>query len=214
MKKFFATIGRFLKNNYWIQPLLLVLIVFILVFSLQGFDSVINSIRNWISPNSKCSACTSMKYDKAKEKLAAIKDEEALYVLVYEDDCEACKNIYQRLNNYIKANGLTVYSINIGIKKENSLTGEVTYYDNSLGLDADGNGQDELAELAESVRLYLVNYTDSSVSKTAYTYSLAKPTLIRFVKGEDGATVQGALSDSSKFTTEYLKEFTSAENYN
>ena len=167
MKKFFATIGRFLKNNYWIQPLLLVLIVFILVFSLQGFDSVINSIRNWISPNSKCSACTSMKYDKAKEKLAAIKDEEALYVLVYEDDCEACKNIYQKLNNYIKANGLTVYSINIGIKKENSLTGEVTYYDNSLGLDADGNGQDELAELTESVRLYLVNYTDSSVSKTA-----------------------------------------------
>ena len=72
MKKFFAAIGQFLKTNYWLQPLLLVVIVFVLVFSLQGFDSVIESIKNWISPHSKCSECTSLKYDKAKARVQAL----------------------------------------------------------------------------------------------------------------------------------------------
>ena len=213
MKKFFSSIGRFLKNNYWLQPLLLVVVVFVLVFSLQGFDSVIESIRNWISPNSKCSACSSMKYEKAKDKIASVGDDEALYLLVYEDDCDACKNIYRNLNTYIKANDLDVYAVNIGIKEETTYTEQVTYYDATLAKDEDGNGYDELAELTEAVRLYIAEYTDASITKTAYTYTLGKPTLIRFVKGESGAKIQGVLTDTDKFTSEYLKEFTNSKTY-
>ena len=213
MKNFFSAIGRFLKNNYWLQPLLLVVIVFVLVFSLQGFDTVINSIRNWISPNSKCSACSSQKYDKAMSKINEVGDNEAVYLLVYEDDCEACKNIYRNLNTYIKANNLTVYSVNIGIKEEKTFSEAVTYYDSTLSADEDGNGHDELAELTEAVRLYIATYTDSSITTTAYTYTLGKPTLIRYVKGANGAEVQGVLTDTSKFTSEYFKEFTNPDTY-
>ncbi|MGI6377775.1 MAG: hypothetical protein ACOX0I_01710 [Bacilli bacterium] len=215
MKKFFAAIGQFLKTNYWLQPLLLVVIVFVLVFSLQGFDSVIESIKNWISPHSKCSECTSLKYDKAKARVQALEKDKAIYIFIYEDKCDACKTIYKKFNTFIKANKIDVLAINVGIKETDKLTEKVTYYDTTLGADPDENGHDELAELTEEVRLYLVNYTSQIVGKSAYSYTLTKPSLIRYVNksSEDGVRVEGVITETSSFNADGLRTFTNPETY-
>ncbi len=199
MKKFFASIGRFLKNNYWLQPLILVAIVFILVFSLQGFQGAVDTVKGWFSPNSSCRQCEKVKADESMNYLKDISDDQVIYVLYYGKDCEACTTANSAMNLFVKnynkdlkaANKpeVTVYAVNYGVKEYYTVNADEpkTFYDKTMTVET-------YNQISEDVRAYLAEVKPSSVSNVnPYNYTISAPTLVRYVKEGSTYTVDNVL---------------------
>ena len=69
IKELFTAIKKYIKSNYWLQPLLLVLAVFVIVFGLQLIPTVATTINNWINPANKCSECKTSNLEEVSEKI-------------------------------------------------------------------------------------------------------------------------------------------------
>lgn len=213
MKKFFASIGRFLKNNYWLQPLILVAIVFILVFSLQGFQGTVDTIKGWFSPNSTCKQCEKVKVDETNKYLSEISDDEVIYVLYYSKDCEACTTANGALNLFIKSynkdqsaagkDEVTVYAVNYGVKEyyEVNTDEPKKFYDKNMTVEA-------YEQISEDVRVYLAESNPETVTgKNPYTYLISTPTLVRYVKGATSYEVDNVLfSDEDANVSNYFNQ--------
>lgn len=199
MKKIFSAIGRFLKTNYWLQPLLLVAIVFVLVFSIQGFQGVIDTVKGWFSPNSSCSECDSVRVSKTQELLSEISEDEVIYVYYYEKkddnshDANGALNLFiENHNKDLKAAGkekVTVYSVNYGVKEYYEINADEPkkFYDKSMDLET-------YKEVSEYVRLYLAEHEPTQVeNKAPYEYLITAPTLVSYTKTADGYEVSGVM---------------------
>lgn len=208
MKKFFSAIGRFFKDNYWLQPLLLVAVVFALVFSLQGFDDVVSTVKDWISPDSSCSQCENLK---AKEAIPLIRDDaknnDTIYVLIYEDDCEACKEAYPYLNNYLKYHeDIKVYALNITVDEYNEYANQEPKEWDDSSWENEDIGLDAYKDLAESIRVYLTDV--GYLSGTTYgSYTMEGPTLLRYEVVNNKYEITSAMLKASDFRDATLKTF-------
>ena len=129
MKKFFKAIGNFfkkiglfiwkylkicwnyIKENAWIQPIALVLLIFALVF---GFQGIVNGIEK-IKENSETKKESSHSYIKltmneVREKLS---NKANFVFLIGANDCYHCQDFKPVVNKYIKSTGNTIYYIDI-----------------------------------------------------------------------------------------------------
>lgn len=175
MKNFLKKVGTFFKDNYWLQPLLLVALVFVLVFSLEGLESVSDTVKGWFDPYSTCKNAKKIKASEMENKLNAIQDGETIYVYYFDKETAKTATIAanEQLTNYIKAynkdheEDLVVYAVNYAIDEEVTYDEyQTTYKDTTMT-------RDFYVEIEEKV----ADYYD--VEGTSGQFSA--PTIVKYV---------------------------------
>ena len=205
MKKVFQAIGRFFKKNYWIEPLLLVAIVFIVVFSLEGVGGVFETIKSWFSPNSICKKCERVTVNKVFDgEEIKVNEGEKVYIYFYEksttenDMEDANKAMNDALKALKKSNqGVTVYGVNYAVKSyyEVNTDNVKKWYDRKM----DQAKYDEIADLVkEWMESEELSFTDADLNSDI----VPTPTLVCFTKVNGKVKVEYALRGTSEITNQ------------
>lgn len=110
LKKVFTAIGHFFRNiwryimtNAWVQPILIVALIFAIIFGLTGIPSLVDNIKNMFDENKDSSI--KRKYSEAIDidEFYELYDGNKSFVIVFgEDDCANCKTLYNKINSYMK----------------------------------------------------------------------------------------------------------------
>ncbi|MDD3383654.1 MAG: thioredoxin family protein [Bacilli bacterium] len=179
MKEFFGKIKKTIKNNYWLQPLLLVLLVFVLVFSLQGVPSLVETVKGWFNPTSGCKSCTTATYDSA---ITATEGSDDTYVLVTQTSCSACESFYPVVNKFLATYpDYKIYVIDVEYSDD-------AYNDSTLS-DA------KIYEFGALINVAITTSGYSSIyNSSSDTYAISTPTLVKF---NDGKALEALVGSST-----------------
>lgn len=127
IKLFFSKIKEFVNKNYWLQPVLLVAIVFAVVFSMTGFSNLASSIKGWFSKGEEtCKACTTFttsRYNVFDDAIEAATDEkDPVFILITQKNCSACATLYPLLNKFMKTEkNYKIYQLKLDYDKDGEL---------------------------------------------------------------------------------------------
>jgi thiol-disulfide isomerase/thioredoxin len=101
MKSFWEKVTKLLADNYWLQPVLLVSLVFVLVFSLQVVPGIVNTIQGWFETNEECQECEFVNYTTVAGEITRSNN---TYVLITQKGCAACQAFYPVVDRFLAAN--------------------------------------------------------------------------------------------------------------
>jgi thiol-disulfide isomerase/thioredoxin len=101
MKSFWEKVTKLLADNYWLQPVLLVSLVFVLVFSLQAVPGIINTVQGWFETNEECEECEFVNYTTVAGEITRSSN---TYVLITQKGCSACQEFYPVVDRFLAAN--------------------------------------------------------------------------------------------------------------
>jgi hypothetical protein len=101
MKSFWDKVTKLLADNYWLQPVLLVSLVFILVFSLQAVPGIVNTVQGWFETNEECEECEFVDYTTVAGEITSSSN---TYVLITQKGCSACQAFYPVVDRFLVAN--------------------------------------------------------------------------------------------------------------
>jgi hypothetical protein len=101
MKSFWDKVTKLLADNYWLQPVLLVSLVFILVFSLQAVPGIVNTVQGWFETNEECKECEFVNYTTVAGEITRSSN---TYVLITQKGCAACQAFYPVVDRFLVAN--------------------------------------------------------------------------------------------------------------
>lgn len=109
IKNFFSKIKDFIGKNYWLQPVLLVAIVFAVVFSITGISDLFTTIKGWFTPNTdtciRCTSYRSSQYNLFHTAINAATDEQdPVFIVITQNNCSSCSTLYPLLNRFLDAN--------------------------------------------------------------------------------------------------------------
>ena len=117
MKKFFGKIINYIKNTAWIQPLLIVCVIFLILFLLQPIANGIGSIVSCIGDKNSMTEITFKEYTEMEEEAAqkGTDDDPIEFIVVFtQDDCSHCAAIKPYINHYIKRNDdVKMYNVDV-----------------------------------------------------------------------------------------------------
>ena len=139
MKNFFKKIGNFFKKiwnfickyckiawnyiaeNAWLQPILIVALIFVLVFGLVGVVEGVEKIKA-SNEEKRLAAKDQFKkltMDQVREKL---KDGEDFALFIGAHDCVYCNDFKSVVNKYISSTGKMIYYIDIHDTSDSSIS--------------------------------------------------------------------------------------------
>lgn len=153
IKEFFKKISNYVKNTAWIQPLLIVVVIFVVLFALNPITEGIK--KGWKSITT-VNNMESISYDEYVEKVyAQEKGEEGDFVVVFtQKGCAHCPDFYKSMNKYLKnsykAADFKIYNVDLSVKStEVKLDGKkyTQYKDKSCGLVAPIGSSNEIISL-------------------------------------------------------------------
>lgn len=181
MSRFFNYIKKFLSKNYWIQPVLLVAVIFALVFSIQGLTTLIEKIGNSLSGEGKCTDCKDITYEQLETVLEETTDAEPIIVLITTDDCATCQNVYDKLEAFLNIDeykDFKIFRIEIQENEEETQVGKEVYDDETLT-------KAKLDALKMNIFEWLKYEDNTDLNKkpsvdTANDFSITAPTLVVF----------------------------------
>jgi hypothetical protein len=101
MKSFWEKVTKLLADNYWLQPVLLVSLVFVLVFSLQAVPGIVNTVQGWFETNEECEECEFVNYSTVAGEITRSSN---TYVLITQKGCAACQAFYPVVDRFLVAN--------------------------------------------------------------------------------------------------------------
>ncbi len=119
---FFVKIGKFIakvfkvsfnyvKENFWIQPIIIVALIFALVFAFQGIVNNFDKIKGWFTSSEETqNQYTRMSMEELNQKLEAGDD---FIFFIGSDTCSACHHYFPVINTYVSTNNVTVYELDI-----------------------------------------------------------------------------------------------------
>ena len=97
VKEFFNKIGAYIKNTAWIQPILIVIVIFVILFSLNPLTAAIK--KGWTNLTS-VNKMEKITYQEYVEKVYAA-EEDFVVVFTTKGD-EICADLYDSMNQYFK----------------------------------------------------------------------------------------------------------------
>lgn len=140
-KTFFAKIGEYLKNTAWIQPLLIVIIIFVVLFSLGPITNAIRSGWTSITTTNHMEKISYKDYvDMVKSQ---DKDDDKFVVVFTRKGCDVCPIFYKSMNTYLdsqhyKAADFKIYNVDLTLKSSTVKASDgkkySQYKDSSLGI--------------------------------------------------------------------------------
>ena len=98
--RFFRNIWRYIMTNAWIQPILIVALIFAAIFALTGIPSLIDEIKSWTddTTDNKIKNQKTIDYD---DFMKMYNNNETFFVVFGEEDCANCKTLYKTINTYM-----------------------------------------------------------------------------------------------------------------
>ncbi len=169
MKAFMEKIKKALKNNYWLQPVLLIVLVFAMVFGLQAIPGFVSTIKGWFTQQEGgCPNCTVSTFDNANSKIQ--KDDE-VYVLITQTTCVNCTKAYPIVNKFLGS--YKNYSVLIVDIQKNS----DDYIDSTIT-------DEKLYSFGQLIDVGITSSgNDSIYNSGSDEYVFLTPTLMHFEKG-------------------------------
>lgn len=213
MKKFFGKIINYIKNTAWIQPLLIVCVIFLILFLLQPIANGIGSIVSCIGDKN---SMTEISYKEYTEKVTASQkgtdsDPIEFIVVFTQDTCEHCKSIKPYINHYVKKNkDVTIYNVDVTFNSKKHRFNDKTIKGSTVH---DGLGQLD----ARINEYYQANPSKNSVNAEPDLSSelvlLGTPTFIWYVNGlEVRIDVNPDTPENNASFSEWIK-FPKVEDY-
>lgn len=98
--RFFRNIWRYIMTNAWIQPILIVALIFAIIFGLTGIPALIDEVKSWgdDTTDNKIKNQKKIDYDEFMEMYNG---NESFFVVFGEDDCANCRKLYKTINTYM-----------------------------------------------------------------------------------------------------------------
>ena len=100
---FFRNIWRYIMTNAWVQPILIVALIFAIIFGLTGIPGLIDRVKNMFDENKDSSIKGKYSETIDIDEFYELYDGNKSFVIVFgEDDCANCKTLYNKVNSYMK----------------------------------------------------------------------------------------------------------------
>jgi hypothetical protein len=179
MKSFWDKVTKMLADNYWLQPVLLVSLVFVLVFSLQAVPGLVRTVQGWFDTNEECENCTFTNYNQVAGEITR---STTTYVLITQKSCAACKSFYPVVDRFLEANKDIKLWV-IDIEKVSDLYNDSTLTDVLLR---------DFGQLVD-VGITSSNYNTIYNPSTDF-YDFLTPTLVEFSSNKALKALVGAAS--------------------
>ena len=97
---FFRNIWRYIMTNAWIQPILIVALIFAIIFGLTGVPKLFDKIEGWFDDSTDNKIKNQKKID-VDEFFELYEGNESFVIVFGEDDCANCKSLYKTINKYM-----------------------------------------------------------------------------------------------------------------
>ena len=97
---FFRNIWRYIMTNAWIQPILIVALIFAIIFGLTGIPTLIDKVESWFD-DSTDNKIKNQKEIDVDEFFELYEGNESFIIVFGEDDCANCKSLYKTINTYM-----------------------------------------------------------------------------------------------------------------
>ena len=223
VKAFFAKIGNYIKNTAWIQPLLIVIVIFVILFSLSPLTEAIKKGWTKITTVNKMEEITYGEYVDMVKAQGSNEGAQDFVVVFTRSDCEQCPDFYKAMNTYLKSDeyksaDFKIYNVDLSTKSSKVKidgTKYVQYKDKTCGL-AISPTENNNAIIAKDYVNYLdgrieafvtegvgsdVSYTDLSALSdvdSAYTY-VGTPLIMWYSNGIE-TRIANTFSTSSEIS--------------
>lgn len=151
VKAFFAKIGSYIKNSAWIQPILIVIVIFAILFSLNPLTEAIKTGWTKLTTVNKMETITYQEYIEMVQN----QDEDDKMIIVFsQSDCPNCPTFYKSVNEYLKSDDyknadFKIYNVNLStrsVKTKINGTKYKQYKDKTCGIVSTGSDEDVLAK--------------------------------------------------------------------
>lgn len=216
----FRRIINYIKNAAWLAPILIVVVVFVILFSLNPITNGIKSLWTKITTTNHMEKITYQQYVEKVEAQAADENAQDFVIVFTRSGCDHCPSFYKSMNAYLKSSsytnaGFKIYNVDVSLKSAKKTIDGVkfsVYKDKTLGVlsrVSETNekilGLDALQQLDKRLQEY---YTYDSaeleaVSDSAYTY-VSTPLVIWYSHGLE-QRVSNTFTNDSTLSWEYDK---------
>ena len=122
VKRFFGKLFKFIKESVWLQPVLIVGLIFVFIFSLGGISDFFSNVGNWFQ-GGETNNGEKLKLEvlTQEEVLNKLLDGEEFVVVFVQDNCAYCEEYYVSLNQYKKSldddssfnGGVKIYAMDV-----------------------------------------------------------------------------------------------------
>lgn len=235
VKEFFKKIAAYIKNTAWIQPILIVIVIFVILFSLNPLTEAIK--KGWTSLTS-VNKMETITYQEYVEKVNA--GEEKFVVVFTKKGDETCADLYDSMNEFLKGdtykNGdFKVYNVSLATKSSKTKVNDrkyEQYKDASLGIVSKSNLQsedaialDHLQKLDARIEKFVqsfgsTSYTDVTVQSGGNYEYVTAPLFIWYENGMETrisntwtADNNSSVSAFRSFITEFEIKDLAADNW-
>lgn len=167
-----------LKNNYWIQPLLLVALIFVIIFALQFIPKW---RANWVAAHTNPTGCDKCVTATLKDVNDHIAKNEDFYVFITQETCANCAGAYPIVNKFLTSYPqYKVYLIDVEYHADTE-----TYNDETIT-------DENLYEFGKLVDIAVTSAGEASIyDATTDEYGFLTPSLIQFVAGKPSDALIG-----------------------
>ena len=234
VKEFFKKLAAYIKNTAWIQPILIVIVIFVILFSLNPLTTAIK--KGWTNLTS-VNKMETISYQEYVEKVNA-KTEKFVVVFTTKGD-ETCADLYDSMNEFLKGdtykNGdFKIYNVSLTTKSAKAtINGRKyeQYKDSTLGVISKSNyqspeaiEQDHLLKLNSRIDSFISYVTADGIQTVAetenYTHITSAPLFIWYENGMEtrinntwSADTNGTVGKFSKFITEFEVQGVDLDNW-
>lgn len=223
IKAFFNKIGDYIKNTAWIQPLLIVIVIFVILFSLSPLTEAIKKGWTKITTVNKMEEITYGEYVEKVKDQGSKENSEDFIIVFTRNDCDQCPDLYKAMNTYLKSDeyknaDFKIYNVNLSLKSSKvkiNGTKYAQYKDKTCGLaisptENDNNiiYKDYVNYLDQRIEAFVsdgvgadVTYSDLSTlssSDSAYTY-VGTPLIMWYSNGME-TRISNTFSTSSEIS--------------
>ena len=234
VKDFFKKIGAYIKNTAWIQPILIVIVIFVVLFSLNPLTEGIK--KGWTNLTS-VNKMETITYQEYVEKVNA-GTEKFVVVFTTKGD-ETCADLYDSMNEFLKGdsykNGdFKVYNVSLTTKSaKTTINGRKyeQYKDSSIGVVSKSNlqsseaiEQDHLLKLDSRIESFMSHVSTDGIQTLGagemYSHISSAPLFIWYENGMEtrinnswNVDANGSVSKFNKFITEFEVEGIDLDNW-
>lgn len=230
VKGFFSKIWNYIKNSAWIQPILIVVVIFVVLFSLNPIASCVKTGWTKLTTVNKMEEVSFQQYtDMVKAQAEANEGEAKDLVFVFtSSSCDICPIFYKSVNEYLETDtynesNMRIYNVDLSLKNTKvKVNGEKykRYKDETAGLYATDESvahKDMVRKLDIRLRKFVGMFENgysglAEVAEGEYTY-VSTPLILWYSNGVETRASNTFVnnveltSDQKKATLSSFKEF-------
>lgn len=219
---FFRNIWRYIMTNAWIQPILIVALIFAMIFGLTAIPDLAKTVKSWFDDKSDEKIQYKYRDTVDYDEFMELYEGNEKFVIVFgADDCSNCKRLYGTINSYMKDKehqelvDAKIYFLNI-TKLTDKIEDDLEKYKDELEVKSKAFKQyAKIADiLYEGYAKILSEHNDNDEysSLTTYgnyaeTFAIQTPTTAFFVKDTTEGATNSKMFNMVVGTWEYKNSF-------